>query len=51
MPEFKNRSIYGPQRYFEDFKAGETFYIPSRTVPDGQFAAFQAASGDNHPIH
>ena len=51
MPEFKNRSIYGPQRYFEDFKAGETFYIPSRTVTDGQFAAFQAASGDNHPIH
>ena len=51
MPEFKNRSIYGPQRYFEDFTAGETFYIPSRTVTDGQFAAFQAASGDNHPIH
>jgi acyl dehydratase len=41
----------GPQRYFEDFEIGETFYIPSRTVTDGQFAAFQAASGDNHPIH
>jgi acyl dehydratase len=42
---------FGPQRYFEDFVIGETFYIPSRTVTDGQFAAFQAASGDNHPIH
>jgi acyl dehydratase len=42
---------FGPQRYFEDFVLGETFYIPSRTVTDGQFAAFQAASGDNHPIH
>ena len=42
---------FGPQRYFEDFVIGETFYIPSRTVTDGHFAAFQAASGDNHPIH
>jgi acyl dehydratase len=42
---------FGAQRYFEDFVLGETFYIPSRTVTDGQFAAFQAASGDNHPIH
>ncbi|MEO8651866.1 MAG: MaoC family dehydratase [Hyphomicrobiaceae bacterium] len=42
---------FGPQRFFEDFVIGETFYIPSRTVTDGQFAAFQAASGDNHPIH
>ncbi|MDX2155431.1 MAG: MaoC family dehydratase [Hyphomicrobiaceae bacterium] len=42
---------YGPQRYFEDFQVGETFYIPSRTVTDAHFLAFQAASGDNHPIH
>jgi acyl dehydratase len=42
---------FGPQRYFEDFALGETFYIPSRTITDGLFAAFQAASGDNHPIH
>jgi acyl dehydratase len=42
---------YGPQRFFEDFKVGETFYIPSRTVTDAHFAAFQLASGDNHPIH
>ena len=42
---------FGPQRYFEDFAVGETFYIPSRTVTEAHFLAFQAASGDNHPIH
>jgi acyl dehydratase len=41
----------GPSRYFEDFALGETFHIPSRTVTEAQFLAFQAASGDNHPIH
>jgi acyl dehydratase len=41
----------GPSRYFEDFALGEAFYIPSRTVTEAQFLAFQAASGDNHPIH
>lgn len=40
-----------PQRYFEDFELGEAFLIPSRTVTEAQFLAFQAASGDNHPIH
>jgi acyl dehydratase len=38
-------------RYFEDFVLGESFYIPSRTVTEAQFLAFQGASGDNHPIH
>jgi acyl dehydratase len=38
-------------RYFEDFEIGEKFYIPSRTMTDAYFAAFQLASGDNHPIH
>jgi len=47
----KYPSPYGPQRYFEDFKVGEIFYIPSRTVTDAHFSAFQAVSGDNHPIH
>jgi acyl dehydratase len=42
---------YGPQRCFEDFVIGETFYIPSRTVTEAHFSAFQAASGDNHPSH
>jgi acyl dehydratase len=40
-----------PSRAFEDFELGESFYIPSRTVTEAQFLAFQAASGDNHPIH
>jgi acyl dehydratase len=38
-------------RAFEDFKVGERFPLPSRTMTEGIFAAFQAASGDNHPIH
>ena len=42
---------FGEPRYFEDFALGETFYIPSRTLSDAYFAAFQLASGDNHPIH
>src|SRR4029078_3032474 len=42
---------FAASRYFEDFKLGEAFYIPSRTVTEAQFLAFQAASGDNHPIH
>jgi acyl dehydratase len=40
-----------PSRSFDDFALGERFYIPSRTVTEAQFLAFQAASGDNHPIH
>lgn len=39
------------QRYFDDFKMGERFVLPSRTMTDALFAAFQLASGDNHPIH
>ena len=38
-------------RPFDDFVAGEVFRAPSRTMTSGVFAAFQAASGDNHPIH
>lgn len=40
-----------PTRWFEDFVLGERFILPSRTMTDGIFAAFQAASGDNHPVH
>ena len=39
------------QRWFEDFALGERFVIPSRTMTSAVFAAFQAASGDTHPIH
>jgi acyl dehydratase len=38
-------------RFFEDFTLGERFVLPSRTVSEAHFSAFQAASGDNHPIH
>jgi acyl dehydratase len=38
-------------KFFDDLKVGDSFYIPSRTVTDANFTAFQAVSGDNHPIH
>ena len=38
-------------RWFEDFKIGERFILPSRTMTDALFLTFQAASGDNHPVH
>ena len=40
-----------PIRGFEDLAMGEVFRLPSRTVGDGNFVAFQALSLDNHPIH
>ena len=39
------------QRWFEDFTLGERFVLPSRTMTEAIFLAFQAASGDNHPVH
>src|SRR5436309_5005899 len=42
---------FAESRYFDDFRLGERFYIPSRTMTEALFAAFQLASGDNHPIH
>src|SRR3989337_2381951 len=42
---------FAEPRYFDDLRVGERFYIPSRTMTDALFAAFQLASGDNHPIH
>jgi acyl dehydratase len=40
-----------PNRWFDDFRVGEKFILPSRTMTGGLFAAFQSASGDNHPVH
>ena len=49
---FKRREHPFPvTRYFEDLAVGERFYIPSRTMTEAHFAAFQMLSGDNHPIH
>lgn len=38
-------------KWFDDFRLGERFVLPSRTMTDGVFAAFQMTSGDNHPVH
>lgn len=46
-----NKHQLCPQRYFEDFEIGERMNLPSRTMTDALFAAFQLASGDNHPVH
>ncbi len=53
MPPFdptQNRLV-PTQRWFEDFHLGERFPLPSRTMTEAIFLAFQAASGDTHPIH
>jgi acyl dehydratase len=49
---FDRRSHRFPEsRFFEDLALGERFHIPSRTVTEAHFAAFQTLSADNHPIH
>jgi acyl dehydratase len=50
-PFDRRRHRFAESRYFEDLRVGERFYIPSRTIGEANFAAFQAVSGDNHPIH
>lgn len=47
----KRHRLSDESRYFEDFVTGERFVLPSRTMTESLFLAFQAASGDNHPIH
>jgi acyl dehydratase len=46
----KNHRVV-PQRAFEDLAVGEKFALPSRTLTEANFAAFQTVSLDNHPIH
>ncbi len=38
-------------RGFAELELGEIFRNPSRTLTEAQLLAFQAVSGDNHPIH
>jgi len=38
-------------KYFEDFRLGEKFYIPAKTMTDAHFLFFAGMTGDNHPIH
>lgn len=49
MPAARHRLC--EQRWFDDFQVGERFPLPSRTITEALFAAFQSASGDNHPSH
>jgi len=52
VEEFDPRSFnVTARRTFHDLKIGEVYRLPSRTVTQAQFAAFQVLSGDNHPIH
>ncbi len=47
----RTHRVVPAQRWFEDFTLGERFVLPSRTMTEALFAAFQLASGDNHPVH
>ena len=47
----ESHRMVAAQRWFEDFRLGERFVLPSRTMTEGVFSAFQAASGDAHPVH
>ncbi|MEJ0028158.1 MAG: MaoC family dehydratase [Rhizomicrobium sp.] len=38
-------------RGFDELAIGEVFALPSRTLTEANFAAFQTVSLDNHPIH
>ena len=40
-----------PLRGFSELTVGEVFNLPSRTIGEANFAAFQTVSLDNHPIH
>lgn len=39
------------QRWFEDFKIGDRFGSPGRTLTDAHFLFFAGLTGDAHPIH
>ena len=39
------------QRWFEDFKVGDRFESPSKTLTDAHFMFFAGMTGDAHPIH
>ncbi len=39
------------QRFFEDFRVGDRFESPSKTLNDGHFMFFAGMTGDAHPIH
>jgi acyl dehydratase len=38
-------------KYFEDFRVGEKFSVPPKTMTDERFLSFAEITGDSHPIH
>lgn len=38
-------------RYFEDFRVGDRFRSPARTLTDAHFLFFVGLTGDHHPLH
>lgn len=51
LPEIYASHRPVPARSFTDLKVGDRYPLPSRTLGDGNFTAFQTVSLDNHPIH
>ena len=47
---YQNTSLI-KSKFFEDLNINDRYIIPSRTQTSGVFSMFQAASGDNDPIH
>ena len=47
---YQNTSLI-KSKFFEDLNINDRYIIPSRTQTSGIFSMFQAASGDNDPIH
>lgn len=39
------------QLFFEDFRLGDRFRSPSKTLTDAHFLFFAGMTGDAHPIH
>jgi 3-hydroxybutyryl-CoA dehydratase len=39
------------QRWFEDFRIGDRFESPAKTLTDAHFLFFAGMTGDAHPIH
>src|SRR4029453_1766141 len=39
------------QRFFEDFRVGDRFESPSKTLTDAHFLFFSGLTGDAHPLH
>ena len=47
----KDNYSFKNSRFFEDFAVGDKYVLPSRTQTSSMYSMFQAASGDNDPIH